>query len=76
MCILFHHRLKPRKVKNISRNSLGDKMGRVHVGKQDLNKIQGKRMSVLRDRSAGKSKRNSSDMSSDSAGHSNKRQRV
>lgn len=40
--------LKPKKIKNISHNPLGDKLGRVHVGKQDLTKLQTRKMKGLK----------------------------
>ncbi len=42
--------LRNKKVKNISKTSMGDKMGRLHMQRQDLDKITGKKMAVLRDR--------------------------
>lgn len=50
--------LKPKKVKNISTDALGKKYGRVHVVKQDLNKMALKKMKGLRKR---KSDSNESD---------------
>lgn len=38
----------PNKVKNIDRNILGDKVGRIHMTKQNLDKMGGKRVKVLR----------------------------
>lgn len=37
------------KVKNMSRNSLGDSIGRLHVKKQNLDTIGGRRVTALRD---------------------------
>ncbi|PXF47402.1 Ribosome production factor 2-like [Gracilariopsis chorda] len=36
-----------RKVKNVSRDNMGDKKGRIHLGKQDLNKLALARMKGL-----------------------------
>lgn len=47
--------LKPTKVKNISRNSMGDKLGKFHLKRQDISNMGGKRMPVLHDRVAKKS---------------------
>ncbi|ORX70264.1 Brix-domain-containing protein [Linderina pennispora] len=40
--------LKQVKVKNISRDGLGDKYGRIHLGKQDINKIQTRKVKALK----------------------------
>ncbi|KAI9503133.1 rRNA-binding ribosome biosynthesis protein rpf2 [Coemansia spiralis] len=40
--------LKVTKVKNITRDGLGDKYGRVHLGKQDINKIQTRKVKALK----------------------------
>ncbi|KAJ2782357.1 rRNA-binding ribosome biosynthesis protein rpf2 [Coemansia interrupta] len=40
--------LKQTKVKNISRDGMGDKYGRVHLGKQDINKIQTRKVKALK----------------------------
>ncbi|KAJ2158257.1 rRNA-binding ribosome biosynthesis protein rpf2 [Coemansia sp. RSA 552] len=42
--------LKETKVKNISRDGLGDKYGRVHLGRQELDKIQTSKVKALRKR--------------------------
>ncbi|KAJ2710925.1 rRNA-binding ribosome biosynthesis protein rpf2, partial [Coemansia spiralis] len=42
--------IKETKVKNISRDGLGDKYGRVHVGKQDIAKLQTRKVKALRTR--------------------------
>lgn len=53
---LFHlaHRqpkaLKPKKKKNISHDAFGTKFGRVHMQKQDLSKLQTRKMKGLRKR--------------------------
>lgn len=41
--------LKKKKTKNISRNSLGDKVGRVHMERQDFDKMQVRKVKALRD---------------------------
>ena len=40
--------LRPKKVKNITSDPLGDKFGRVHVGRQDLGKLQTRKMKGLK----------------------------
>ncbi|CAJ0841816.1 2191_t:CDS:2, partial [Entrophospora sp. SA101] len=40
--------LKPRKKKNIDVNELNDKVARIHLGKQDFNKIQTRKMKGLK----------------------------
>ncbi|KAI9468543.1 rRNA-binding ribosome biosynthesis protein rpf2 [Coemansia sp. RSA 989] len=40
--------LKETKVKNISRDGLGDKYGRIHLGKQDITKIQTRKVKALK----------------------------
>lgn len=42
--------LKQKKVKNHSHGLLGEKLGRIHMKRQDFDKASGKRMAVLRDR--------------------------
>ncbi|KAJ2785269.1 rRNA-binding ribosome biosynthesis protein rpf2 [Coemansia javaensis] len=42
--------LKEPKVKNITRDGLGDKYGRVHLGKQDISKLQTRKVKALRKR--------------------------
>lgn len=37
-----------KKVKNISRDSVGDQFGRVHVGKQEISKIQTRKVKALK----------------------------
>ncbi|KAG0167174.1 hypothetical protein DFQ28_003247 [Apophysomyces sp. BC1034] len=44
--------IKPKKVKNIDVDEMGDKVGRVHVGKQELEKIQTRKMKGLKKRPA------------------------
>lgn len=41
--------LKDTKVKNISKTSRGDKVGRLHMKKQNLDKMGGRRVTALRD---------------------------
>ncbi len=42
--------LKPRKVKNIERSPLGDAMGRLHMEKQEIGKIQTRKIKGLKKR--------------------------
>lgn len=44
--------LKPKKKKNISKDDMGDTVGRIHLGKQDFDKIQTRKMKGLKKRSA------------------------
>jgi ribosome production factor 2 len=37
-----------KKVKNISRDTVGDQFGRVHVGKQQIDKIQTRKVKALK----------------------------
>ncbi|CAG8677873.1 8952_t:CDS:2, partial [Funneliformis mosseae] len=39
---------KPKKIKNIDVNEMGDKVGRIHLGKQDLSKLQTRKMKGLK----------------------------
>ncbi len=40
--------LEPKKVKNVKRNSMGDKIGRIHMDKQKLDDLKSiKRMKAL-----------------------------
>ncbi|KAJ2226478.1 rRNA-binding ribosome biosynthesis protein rpf2 [Coemansia sp. RSA 1722] len=48
MAVKVPKELKEVKVKNISRDGLGDKYGRVHLGKQDINKIQTRKVKALK----------------------------
>lgn len=41
---------KSKKVKNVSSSSIGDKVGRIHMKKQNLDTMGGRRVSALRDR--------------------------
>ncbi len=42
--------LKPKKVKNIEHTPLGDAMGRIHMEKQDIAKIQTRKIKGLKKR--------------------------
>jgi ribosome production factor 2 len=42
--------LKPKKVKNLEKDEMGDTYGRIHLGKQDFNKIQTRKMKGLKKR--------------------------
>ncbi|KAF9115219.1 rRNA-binding ribosome biosynthesis protein rpf2 [Mortierella sp. AM989] len=44
--------LKPKKKKNISRDEMGDTVGRIHLGKQDFDKIQTRKMKGLKKRTS------------------------
>jgi ribosome production factor 2 len=46
-----------KKTKNISRTSMGDKVGRIHMKKQDLNNMGVRRMTVLRSTTGSKKRR-------------------
>lgn len=52
---------KEKKVKNISKTSLGDKVGRIHMQRQNLDKMGGRRSTALRGERPLKSPRSSSD---------------
>ena len=41
--------MKPAKVKNVKENALGEKFGRIHMKKQNLDKMGGRRVTALRD---------------------------
>jgi len=43
----------PKTKKNISTDIIGDKIGRIHTGKQDLNKLQSRKMKGLKKRDIG-----------------------
>jgi ribosome production factor 2 len=45
--------LQPKTKKNISTDIIGDKIGRIHTGKQDLNKLQSRKMKGLKKRDIG-----------------------
>ncbi|KAF9920778.1 rRNA-binding ribosome biosynthesis protein rpf2 [Linnemannia zychae] len=53
--------LKPKKKKNISKDIMGDTVGRIHLGKQDFEKIQTRKMKGLKKRSAADEEEDSSD---------------
>ena len=42
--------LEPKTVKNIERDTMGDKIGRIHLGKQDLGQLQTRKMKGLKSR--------------------------
>jgi ribosome production factor 2 len=42
------HGLEERPKKNITTDSMGDKIGRVHLGKQDLSELQLRKMKALK----------------------------
>ena len=41
-------KIEPKTKKNISMDIMGDKMGRIHTGKQDLSKLQSRKMKGLK----------------------------
>jgi len=49
--------LKAAKVKNISKTSMGDKVGRIHMKKQNLDKMGGRRVTALREGAGGRGKK-------------------
>ncbi len=44
----------PNKAKNVERSNKGDKMGRIHMKKQNLDKLGGRRSIALRHSGSGK----------------------
>merc|ERR1739848_488457 len=48
--------LKPKKIKNISHDNLGEKAGRIHMQKQDLGKLQTRKMKGLKRKSSDQTK--------------------
>ena len=46
MIILLH--LQPKKVKNVSYDSFGSKLGRVHMQRQDFSKLQTRKIKGLK----------------------------
>jgi ribosome production factor 2 len=44
--------LKPKKKKNITKDDMNNTVGRIHLGKQDFDKIQTRKMKGLKKRSA------------------------
>ncbi|RUS23461.1 Brix domain-containing protein [Endogone sp. FLAS-F59071] len=42
--------LKPKKVKNLERDEMGDQYGRIHLGRQDLSQMQTRKMKGLKKR--------------------------
>ena len=49
--VILFFSVKVKKVKNITRTALGDKIGRIHMKKQNLDQMGGKRVPVLRNSS-------------------------
>ena len=47
-CFLSYLYLQPKKVKNISHDVFGTKTGRIHMQKQDLNKLQTRKVKALK----------------------------
>ncbi len=64
-CILF---FQPKKTKNISRDAFGTKHGRVHMQKQDITKLQTRKMKGL--------KRAASDKKTADSGSGEKKKRI
>lgn len=62
---------EPKKVKNISRTSLGDKLGRIHMKPQHLDKMGGRRVGALRVRKEKSGKTDKSGSNSNSNSNSN-----
>lgn len=62
------HRLKPRKVKNESRNALGDTVGRIHLGRQDLSSMRVKRVKALRKSRGGEEGEEEAEVAEDGLG--------
>ncbi|KAG0371683.1 MAG: Brix domain-containing protein [Linnemannia gamsii] len=60
--------LKPKKKKNITKDVMGDTVGRIHLGRQDFDKIQTRKMKGLKKRAA--------PAEGDKDGDSDKKQRV
>ena len=48
------HSVMPTKVKNISNTTMGEKVGRLHLKRQNFEKIGGRRVSALRGSRRGK----------------------
>lgn len=55
------YRATIKKVKNVSMTGMGDKVGRIHMKKQDLNSMGGRHMKVLRSTSSDRKKRQRDD---------------
>ena len=51
MRVLTLHRVKQVKVKNVKYTALGEKVGRIHMKKQNLDEMGGRRVTALRDAS-------------------------
>ena len=45
---LHHTYPQPKKEKNISKDEMGDTFGRIHLGRQDLDKLQTRKMKGLK----------------------------
>lgn len=58
-------RTEAKKVKNIERDAMGDKVGRIHMKKQHLDKMGGKRVTALRSGGSGDNKRRLVDVDED-----------
>jgi ribosome production factor 2 len=58
--------LKEAKVKNVEKNVLGDKIGRIHMKKQNLDALAGRKMKALRGKKRGMSEENGNEGPSDS----------
>ena len=54
--MVINYPLQPKKVKNISRDVFGSKMGRIHMPRQDFKKLQVKRGRALRPEKKAKGK--------------------
>lgn len=50
LCVWPNHFPQPKKKKNISRDAFGTKFGRVHMQKQNLDKLKTRKMKGLRKR--------------------------
>jgi len=49
--------LRPKKVKNVTKNEMGDKVGRIHLGRQDLSSMKVKKVKALRETPAEKKRK-------------------
>lgn len=43
---------QPKKTKNVAHDDMGDAFGRIHLGKQDISKLQTRKMKGLKKRGA------------------------
>ncbi|KAL1917103.1 uncharacterized protein VTP21DRAFT_5301 [Calcarisporiella thermophila] len=73
MAIKVPKELKPKRVKNVEKDLLGDKYGRVHLGRQDLSKLQTRKMKGLKKRPVGSDEEDDDDMDVEMAEISKKR---